>query len=330
MQLLTSSRLSQTFRQRGIDRHLLQELKLCAPEELAKGEVGAIQRQRDQLIDAKSQSTHISPSMTKGFALWEVMSSSPCYEVYLPPIPSPHIIVHTQSGGHIRKLLEQREETYVVEKHNISIVPAYTPAYVACSGNIHTLHLTLPPDFVKRIVRAMDFSIDPQLQLKACSNVRDTIAANLMSAITECASQSCGRTLARTTSALVLHLLDQYGVTADKPAGSALDEQQLRFVHEYMLSKLGETPNIDSVAAALKLGTAAFCRLFKAATGLTPNEYYRKLRMQRAKEMIETSTKSLTHIAMDLGFTDAAHFSKTFHKQWNFPPSALRSKSRNN
>lgn len=331
MQLFTpSSHFHKPSRQRGIDHHLLQQLKLCAPEELAAGEVGSIQRQQNKLIEAKNQSAHIFPSLTKGFALWEVASSSPCYEVYMPPIPSPHIIVHKKSGGRIRKLLDQREETYVVEKYNISIVPAYTPTYVACFGNIHTLHLTLAPDFVKRTLRAFDFATDPHLQLKACSNIQDAVTANLMCAITEYASRSHGQALAGMTSALVLHLLEQYGVAGDKPACNSLDEAQLRLVHEHMLGNLGETLNIDGVAATLKLGTTAFCRLFKTSTGLTPIEYYRKLRMQRAKEMIETSAKNLTQIAMDLGFTDAAHFSKAFHKHWSFPPSALRNRSRNN
>ena len=45
---------------------------------------------------------------------------------------------------------------------------------------------------------------------------------------------------------------------------------------------------------------------------------------KHAHSLVETTKASLTFIAMELGFSDAAHFTKSFYKHWGVTPSTLR------
>jgi transcriptional regulator GlxA family with amidase domain len=67
-----------------------------------------------------------------------------------------------------------------------------------------------------------------------------------------------------------------------------------------------------------------FLRRFMAATGTTPIEYCRAVRIARARELLEASSMPLKTIAEELGYTDAASFAKAFRRAYGLPPGAWR------
>ncbi len=67
-------------------------------------------------------------------------------------------------------------------------------------------------------------------------------------------------------------------------------------------------------------------RLFRRVTGLSPQEYYQRRRVQRACALLLDAERSVTAVAMELGFADAAHFSRLFKKYATVTPRAYRRK----
>lgn len=67
-------------------------------------------------------------------------------------------------------------------------------------------------------------------------------------------------------------------------------------------------------------------RLFRRETGLSPQEYYQRRRVQRACAMLLDAQRSVTELAMELGFSDAAHFSRLFKKYSGLTPRDYRRK----
>ena len=63
--------------------------------------------------------------------------------------------------------------------------------------------------------------------------------------------------------------------------------------------------------------------MFKSETGLTISDYVLKLRMEKAKELIEIEDNKLSTIAELVGYTDAGYFSKCFKEMFGFAPSEL-------
>lgn len=67
-------------------------------------------------------------------------------------------------------------------------------------------------------------------------------------------------------------------------------------------------------------------RIFKLHTGLSPQQYLMKQRMNSAKKYLKDSHLSVNEIATSCGFFDSAYFCKTFKKHINMTPSEFREK----
>jgi len=65
-------------------------------------------------------------------------------------------------------------------------------------------------------------------------------------------------------------------------------------------------------------------RRFVADIGLTAKEYRARLRLSRAKWLVEHTRMSLTGISFECGFADGAHLSRAFRQYFSMPPSHLR------
>ena len=64
-----------------------------------------------------------------------------------------------------------------------------------------------------------------------------------------------------------------------------------------------------------------FCHLFKRSTGLSPHQYVKRVRVQRARQLLAEHRLSLVEIANELGFSDQSHFTRTFHTVVGVTPS---------
>jgi AraC-like DNA-binding protein len=65
-------------------------------------------------------------------------------------------------------------------------------------------------------------------------------------------------------------------------------------------------------------------RRFATATGMTPIEYCRAVRIARARELLEGGDTSQKQIAQSLGYKDVASFARVFRKAVGSAPGAYR------
>ena len=81
------------------------------------------------------------------------------------------------------------------------------------------------------------------------------------------------------------------------------------------------------VTAMVRLSGVAersFKRRFRAATGMSPLEYVHTLRLEAAKELLETSDRPAEHIAFEVGYEDAGFFRRLFRRHVHLTPSQYR------
>jgi transcriptional regulator GlxA family with amidase domain len=81
------------------------------------------------------------------------------------------------------------------------------------------------------------------------------------------------------------------------------------------------------VAAMVRLSGLAersFKRRFQQATGMAPLEYVHTLRLEEAKQMLETGDQPVEAIANEIGYEDAGFFSRLFRRQVNLTPAQYR------
>lgn len=72
------------------------------------------------------------------------------------------------------------------------------------------------------------------------------------------------------------------------------------------------------------LAERSFQRRFKLATGMTPMEYTQTLRIEEAKHLLETTGNPIEAVAEEVGYDDAAFFSRLFRRSVNLSPAQYR------
>lgn len=86
-------------------------------------------------------------------------------------------------------------------------------------------------------------------------------------------------------------------------------------------------PNLkmDELGEELGLGRVQLYRKTKALTGVSPVELLRQMRLQQARTLLTTTTKTIAEIAYEVGFATPGYFSKCFRAQYGKLPMELRS-----
>ena len=92
-----------------------------------------------------------------------------------------------------------------------------------------------------------------------------------------------------------------------------------------MTSKLNLT--IEECAAFCNLSKPHFSRVFKTVTGSSPVQFFLKLRIARAQELLDYTDRTMQEIAEASGFPDQNYFTRTFKKHTGMTPSQYRKNS---
>jgi AraC-like DNA-binding protein len=83
-------------------------------------------------------------------------------------------------------------------------------------------------------------------------------------------------------------------------------------------------------AQSVNLSVWRLCHIFKSDVGMPPMRYLRLLRMERAKDLLESSFLSVKEIAFQVGLNDESHFVRDFKSTYGFSPALYRSHFKNN
>lgn len=92
--------------------------------------------------------------------------------------------------------------------------------------------------------------------------------------------------------------------------------------------KIGDRTQLPKLAAELGISARQLQRRFEKDIGIGVREYRLNLQLARAKWLVEHSDWSMTKIAFDCGFSDSAHFSRTFRHHFGLTPSKDRKLAR--
>lgn len=82
----------------------------------------------------------------------------------------------------------------------------------------------------------------------------------------------------------------------------------------------------EELAKLCGLEKCYFCRVFKKATGMTPNQYQTECRLRMADILLRQHTGSVSDIGRAVGFEDGAYFSRVYKKHRGVAPKTEKSK----
>jgi AraC family transcriptional regulator len=98
----------------------------------------------------------------------------------------------------------------------------------------------------------------------------------------------------------------------------------LNRVDELLRDRFAENLSLGEVAAEVGISADHLARSFRRCHGCTVGEYVRRLRVEFACRRLAASELPLVEIALDAGFTDQSHFTKTFKRLMGVTPAAFR------
>jgi AraC-like DNA-binding protein len=82
--------------------------------------------------------------------------------------------------------------------------------------------------------------------------------------------------------------------------------------------------SVDALAADLCMSRANLHRKMRAITGQTPTDFIRNQRLERAAQMLRTTSCSVNEIADLVGFSYASYFTKCFKEKYGVMPKDYR------
>lgn len=98
----------------------------------------------------------------------------------------------------------------------------------------------------------------------------------------------------------------------------------IRNAKEYIENNYSKDLILDDVSKEFQISPYYFSKLFKKRTGSTFIEYLTMIRIEKAKQLLRNTSKSMKEICMEIGYSDANYFSRTFKKNVGVTPSEYK------
>lgn len=103
-------------------------------------------------------------------------------------------------------------------------------------------------------------------------------------------------------------------------------DQRVQRVIDLIREDLRREFEIGAMAQSVNLSPSRLRHLFKAATGVTPEQYLRSLRMQHAKVLLETTFLRVKEIRDRVGISDRSCFVRGFKRAYGVSPVEHRAR----
>jgi AraC-like DNA-binding protein len=113
-------------------------------------------------------------------------------------------------------------------------------------------------------------------------------------------------------------------LAAGQTGAPASRNDAIKQAQQYLREHLGERTSVAELAALARLSPSHFAALFRRATGTGVLQYQTRLRMSRARELLDTTDQPVAEIARILGYADPFYFSRQFRSVHGTSPSAYR------
>ncbi len=109
--------------------------------------------------------------------------------------------------------------------------------------------------------------------------------------------------------------------TQETGTAKAIEALKLK---NYLEANTGANVTLEQMAGVCHKSPSQTIRLFKKEFHVTPYRYHLELKIKRAQQLLDHSSKTIKEIAFELGFSDEYHFSNGFKKKTGLAPRKYR------
>ncbi|GHA03887.1 putative transcriptional regulator, AraC family protein [Streptomyces echinoruber] len=102
------------------------------------------------------------------------------------------------------------------------------------------------------------------------------------------------------------------------------DQEPIRAVQDWVQENLHRALPVPELACRARMSPRHFARVFRRAVGMTPGQYVRRMRIARARQLLEATDLSVGQIASRCGFTATETFLRAFGALVGLTPAQYR------
>lgn len=279
-----------------------------------------------------AKTDHDSPLVFKHRAAWEGIRIEH-YRFHEGALPEHHhrnhvLIMPVGAGcnGELRTASGFRQRSSN-DARGVCLVPAGLAHRAELEGTSEYLALYLDPAVITRAADAAYLSGTVELIEKYSE--ADTVIRNVgMALLAELKCKAVGGQLYADSLANVLavHLLRYYTASGGELPHRAggLSGKKLREVTSFMAENCTRDLRLEELAQVAGISRFHFAREFKKVTGSAPHQYLMKLRIQRAKSLLQGSNLPLIEVGLQSGFSHQSHFTRLFRRFTGTTPQSYR------
>jgi AraC family carnitine catabolism transcriptional activator len=137
-------------------------------------------------------------------------------------------------------------------------------------------------------------------------------------------SMDNGPELAQVVTDGFVHGQPRAALTPQRQSKGAVHSDLWSRVHHLMQATCTEPIDMDTLCSRIGTSRRTLERLAAQTVGMSPSEYYLRLRLMAGKEMLMYSNKAVSRIAEALGFSSPSDFSRAFKRAFDVSPFAFR------
>lgn len=120
---------------------------------------------------------------------------------------------------------------------------------------------------------------------------------------------------------------DCNGSNAEARIIQPLDSLQLQTVRAFIDDNMPDKLTLAQIADQVHLSVSYLAPRFKSSTGVSLHQYIISRRLERARELVKASDRSIADIAASVGFADHSHLTRTYKKEFGVTPLLTRRSS---
>ena len=115
-----------------------------------------------------------------------------------------------------------------------------------------------------------------------------------------------------------------FSIDSNKKLKNSMNLELVNRARALMQENIETNIEMPEIADHLIISYSSFRHIFKQYTGIAPSQYYLNLKIQRAKDMLKSSSASIKEISYILHFDTPEYFTKLFKKKTGLTPSQFR------